>query len=205
MADSSYRVGVYRERGGDRLVAATAGSISIDGGSLKVATGTAGGSISLKSSATLSVATGGSISVSGTVTVQAGGVMSLVTGSALRRPHRIVTSNVTLATDGSDSGTSFTVNGADVIAYLPAATKVPAGTNYRFSIASGGSQSGSDFLLRPNAADAIWGAVAGATDGEVLTLASGSIAIGDNVEVIQDSTDWYVRDFKGTWTLANPS
>lgn len=179
MADSSYRPRVYRARGGDKMVAATGGAFSVDGGSVDVATGTAGGS----------------------VTVNKGGTFTVATGA--KRVHPLRTATASLTMKAAESGVTVVGQAAGNIYTLPSSTTAGKGIVYRFVAGTGAlATSGAvGMKIRPAANDKILGgSVASMTDGDVLTLQGATDDAGDFAEVMSDGNlGWYVTAKEGTW------
>ena len=141
-----------------------------------------------------------------TFVIDSGGTLNHVTGGAHLVPFKFATSAaITLATDGGQSGITFETQVVKTVYTLPGATSVSQGTNYRFTVATGSSGgSGYAMKVKPQSSDQIVGAVSGPTDAEVLTLASGDKALGDNVHVVRASDgNWHISDIRGTWSLTN--
>ncbi len=201
--DSSYRSRVYRERGGARLVAATGGSIAIDGGSLLIATGTAGGTLTIAPGGNMSVAALATVAVSGNMNIAAGGQLSMATGS--KRIYSLRTATQSLTMTAAESGATVINTTLGNIMTLPAVGTVGAGIFYKFVIGTAALATGgvAAIKIRPNAVDTIVGGVAAATDSENLVLDGAADVEGDFVEMISDgSIGWYVTKIQGTWSRA---
>ncbi len=199
--DTSYRTQVYRERGGARLVVATGGSVSIDGGSIGIATGTAAGTLSIAAGGNVAVAALATVAVSGNVNVAAGGQVSMATGSKRIYPVRTATQSIALS--AAESGVTVLNGISEVIYTLPAVATVGKGIVYHIintaAAVAAATAGGVAFKMRPAAADMIVGVVAGATDSEVINLTATADVEGDGFSVISDgSLGWYAFDIKGT-------
>jgi hypothetical protein len=115
-----------------------------------------------------------------------------VIGGAISYPN-IETKDANFTVTREDSGKTFIIDAADVVATLPA---TEAGLIFRFYTKTVSVSTG--FSVSPQAADKfIKGTKA---DGEDLVDSAGTDIVGDHVTVMGDGVDgWLVLDIDGTW------
>ena len=210
MPDNSYQPGVYREQGGDKLVVATAGSIAIDGGSMTLSSGTAGGSLTIAAGGNMSIAALATLALSGNLNalsgsvlaVAAGSIVTLATGSKMVRNVRLATQSLTMT--AANSGQTVINNVVASIFTLPSATNVGKGIEYTFCVGAVATSGVNALTVRPAANDKIrGGSVSGATDSETISFAGADDDEGDYVRVLSDgATGWFITGIDGTITRA---
>lgn len=131
--------------------------------------------------------------------IDEGGEINFGTGSKTTRKFVNATTSLTLS--ASQSGTHYLNAAISTIYTLPAASSAGNGVSFRINTASAGhsATAGSiNWKLRPQAADKVYGIIAGATDSEVVQqIGTGGAVVGDGVEVQSDGTNWHITNFTG--------
>jgi hypothetical protein len=123
--------------------------------------------------------------------IEQGGAHTVI-GGAISYPN-IETKDANFTVTREDSGKTFIIDAADVVATLPA---TEAGLVFTFYVKTLGGSTGCS--ISPQAADKF---ISGSkADDEDLVNSAASDAVGDNVTVMGDGTDgWLVLNTVGTW------
>jgi hypothetical protein len=133
MADATYQPAVYRKQGGDELVIASSGLLTVEsGGEIEMETGSSmtfasGSGLALASGSSLSIATalevasGGSISLASgsSMTIASGAGISVAAGAQFGIPYEVVSSSDTTIAASGVSWITGTTAGPDYVLATP--------------------------------------------------------------------------------------
>lgn len=217
MADATRQVKVYKTQGGDELVVASGGTLTLESGSTQTAAGTrnatgvdnvnSGGVLNVKSGATLHTQSGSTHTAAGTrnatgvdninsggvVNVKSGATLDMQSGSKVIYPYIEKSASFTVL--ASQSGMTFLCKAVDMVMTLPASV---AGLVYTFIVHT--VSSGTGLSIDPVAADAIMGNGLTSVDDKDLINTAATDAEGDSVTIVGDGADgWWITSINGTW------
>ena len=116
----------------------------------------------------------------------------------------VTTKGINFAPAVTDSGTTYLVTAADLVATLPSTA---AGVRYRFVVSAAALSAGTGLSVAPAAVDKIMGAVLGvqitSADNKAIINTGATDTEGSFIEVIGDGVDgWYLVDGGGVWARA---
>lgn len=122
-----------------------------------------------------------------------GSILALENGSKTTYPF--IEKSADFTADASESGATYLIKAADVVATLPSTA---AGLKYTFVVHTVSTTTG--LSVSPAAADAIAGGGLTSVDDKDLINSAASDAEGDTVTIIGDGADgWWITDVVGTW------
>jgi hypothetical protein len=182
MADASYQPAVYRKQGGDELVVASSGLLTVEsGGEIEMESGS---SMTFASGSGLALASGSSFSCATNLEIASGGSIVMNSAAAMTVPYVAVSSTATTITNSGVSWITGTTAGPDYAMAAPTRSGLwkllvlnasSSGATHRASIYTGSTGRLISF--------------SGAVTGNTLTLATSN---SWNAELVSAGTSGWV-------------
>lgn len=197
-------VKVYKPQGGDELVIADDGLLTVeDGGAVDVEDG---GVVTVEDGGAVTVEDGGVVTVEdgATLTIAAGATLEIEAGATVTVSEPgvtlippVITTADNLSLLATYSGATVVVTGVDKTIDLPAAASKGY---FTIILAAAGLSAGTGVIVKPGATEKIIGNGLTPAAGVGVKCAGASDRAGDSITLKSDGTDWYITSVVGTWT-----